>query len=170
MIRYCKKCLLPSSKPYIKFNKNGVCQACLFHEIKNDKKEKVINWKKRNKEFNNLIKKIKRVRAPNYDVCVPVSGGKDSITQVNYLLNRGLRILCVNIDYGIKTKIGRKNLECINGMGANLIVYRPNLKIHKKIIKISFKDYGDPDLMSHCLLHALPIRIAISYALPNLAV
>ena len=51
-------------------------------------------------------------------------------------------------------------------MGASLITFRPNLKIHKKILKISFVKYGDPDLMSHCMLHALPIRIAIDLRIP----
>ena len=50
-------------------------------------------------------------------------------------------------------------------MGANLFT-RPNLKVHKKILKISFEKYGDPDLMSHCMLHALPIRTAIKFNIP----
>tara|TARA_B100000900_G_scaffold413165_1_gene436581 strand:+ start:8597 stop:9718 length:1122 start_codon:yes stop_codon:yes gene_type:complete len=167
MIFYCKKCLLPSSKPYIKFDKNGVCSACNFHFKKNENsKIKNTNWKKRGSEFLQLIKEIKKKNAPLFDVCVPVSGGKDSIAQVSNLLNKDLRILCVNIDYGIKTEIGKENLRCIPLMGASLITYRPNLIIQKKIIKKSFEDFGDPDLMSHCLLHALPIRIAINMKIP----
>tara|TARA_B100000965_G_scaffold32366_1_gene23933 strand:- start:18541 stop:19659 length:1119 start_codon:yes stop_codon:yes gene_type:complete len=166
MLIYCKECLLPNTKPYIKFSL-GICSACTFHKKKNKfKKEKGINWNKRKKEFSKLIKNIKKRKSPIYDVCVPVSGGKDSITQVSYLLNKGLRILCVNIDYGIKTKIGEENLKCIPKMGASLITYRPNLKVQKKIIKKSFEDFGDPDLMSHCMLHALPIRIAINFNIP----
>ena len=167
MISFCKKCLLPSTKPYIKFDSFGVCSACNFHHTKkNNKNKKSINWEKRKQEFSALIKIAKNKNAPLFDVCVPVSGGKDSITQVSYVLNKGLRILCVNIDYGIKTKIGRENLDCIPKMGASLITYRPNLVLQKKIIKKSFEDFGDPDLMSHCLLHALPIRIAINLKIP----
>ena len=167
MVSYCKKCLLPSSKPYIKFDNHGVCLACNFHLKKSkNNKYKSINWEKRKKEFSKLIKEIKKKRSPLFDVCVPVSGGKDSITQVSYLLNKNLRILCVNIDYGIKTKIGIQNLNCIPAMGASLITYRPNLVMQKKIIRKSFENFGDPDLMSHCLLHALPIRIAINMNIP----
>ena len=166
MISFCKECLLPNTKPYIKFSL-GICSACFFHRKKNNfRKNKAINWKKRKKEFLELIKDIKKKNSPLFDVCVPVSGGKDSITQVSYLLNKGLRILCVNIDSGIKTKIGEENLKCIPKMGASLVTYRPNLKIQKTIIKKSFEDFGDPDLMSHCLLHALPIRIAINLNIP----
>ena len=39
-----------------------------------------------------------------------VSGGKDSITQVSYLL-KNLRILAINIDYGVKTEIGHQNFS-----------------------------------------------------------
>lgn len=165
-LKYCKICVLPSTKPHIKFDSDGVCTACLFHLKKNSNIKNKIDWNKRKLEFDKLIKKIKSIKAPLYDVCVPVSGGKDSITQVSHLLNRNLRILCVNIDYGIKTKIGESNLRIIPKMGANLITYRPNLKLQKKVIKLSFEKYGDPDLMSHCLLHAMPIRIAIQLNIP----
>ena len=168
MYNYCSVCLLPKTKPYIKFDKHGKCSACIFHEkknIKNNSKNK-IDWKKRKKEFDILIKKIKKIKAPFYDVCVPVSGGKDSITQISHLLNKKLRILAVNIDYGIKTTIGHQNLSRVTKMGANLITYRPDLRLHKKILRISFLKFGDPDLMSHCMLHALPIRIAIELKVP----
>ena len=58
-----------------------------------------------------------------FDAAVPVSGGKDSITQVHYLLKKGLRVLAINIDYGFKTPIGRYNLDLIPKMGASLITF-----------------------------------------------
>ena len=87
-MHYCSNCLLPKTKPYIKFNNFGKCSACVFHEKKNSNKNNKINWKKRKYEFEILINKIKKIKAPYYDVCVPVSGGKDSITQVSYLLKK----------------------------------------------------------------------------------
>ena len=166
MIKYCRNCLLPNTKPYINFNSDNICSACSFHFAKKFNKKKNINWKKRKKEFLQLIKKIKSQNAPFYDVCVPVSGGKDSIAQVHYLLKKGLRILAVNVDYGIKTEIGKYNLDRIPLMGASLITYKASSILQKKIIKISFEKYGDPDLMSHCLLHAYPVRVAIQYKIP----
>tara|TARA_E500000178_G_scaffold348751_1_gene404433 strand:+ start:737 stop:1843 length:1107 start_codon:yes stop_codon:yes gene_type:complete len=164
-IKYCRLCVIPSSKPNIGFSKDGFCDACLFHKRKNNFK-KGINWKKRKKEFDVLINNIKKKKSQLYDAAVPVSGGKDSITQVHYLLKKKLRVLAINIDYGFKTPIGHHNLSLIPKMGASLITFRPNLKIHKKVLKISFVKYGDPDLMSHCMLHALPIKIAIDLGIP----
>ena len=163
-MKYCKNCLLPSTKPYISFDENGVCSACRTHESKKDSVN--IDWMQREQEFEQIVDSAKKVKAPFYDALVPVSGGKDSITQVHHLLSRDFRILAVNVDYGIKTEIGNHNLSCIPKMGANLITYRPDLKLHKELIRIGFENYGDPDLLSHTLLHAYPLHVAIQFNIP----
>ena len=164
-IIYCKNCLMPDTKPYINFNSEGICNACVSSIEKKNLKSG-INWSQRKKEFDELIEWTKKQKAPLYDAMVPVSGGKDSITQVHRLLNRGLRILAVNVDYGIKTEIGKYNLERIPLMGANLIIFRPELKLHKQLIRIGLEEYGDPDLLSHTLLHAYPLHVAKQFNIP----
>jgi len=164
-VKYCSRCLLPDTKPYIIFDAKGVCSACRAHEKKNSAAEG-IDWGSRRRDFERLVVASRKTRAPLYDVLVPVSGGKDSISQVHRLLGRGLRILAVNVDYGIKTEIGHHNLACISQMGANLIVYTPDAKTHRKLIRLGFEKYGDPDLLSHCLLHAYPLRVALSMKIP----
>jgi N-acetyl sugar amidotransferase len=164
-ITYCKKCLIPDTKPYIRFNAEGVCDACEAHGKKNSALDG-IDWGLRLKHFEELIEKVRQKRAPYFDVMVPVSGGKDSITQVHLLLKYGLRILAVNVDYGIKTCIGKKNLECIPEMGAHLVIFRPELSLHKRLIRIGLEDFGDPDLLSHTLLHGYPLHIALNFNIP----
>ena len=56
MVKFCKRCVMPSSRPRIVFNDNGVCNAC----INGDEKNK-INWSKRKEEFSSLISKIKNL-------------------------------------------------------------------------------------------------------------
>lgn len=153
---------MPKSKPHIKFF-NGVCSACEFHKIKNSNNQK---WKKKKIIFDKLIKKIKKKKIVNYHALVPVSGGKDSISQVARLLEYDIKILAVNVDYGIKTDIGNYNLSLIPKMGVDLIIFRPEQKDHVKMIKYGFLNYGDPDLASHCLLHAYPIRVAYNFNIP----
>jgi N-acetyl sugar amidotransferase len=163
-IKYCTNCLMPSTKPYISFS-NGICNAC----ASSDKKKNIksgIDWDLRKKEFEEIISWTKLQNAPYYDAMVPVSGGKDSITQVHRLLDKGLRILAVNVDYGIKTEIGRYNLDRIPLMGANLVIFRPELSLHKRLIRIGLEEYGDPDLLSHTLLHAYPLHIAKQFKIP----
>lgn len=162
MIKYCKKCLLPSTKPYVDFHE-GICSACVYHAQKNKSSNL---WKKKKEEFFKIIKKIKKNKINNYHALVPVSGGKDSISQVARLLNEGLKILAVNVDYGIKTEIGHYNLSLIPKMGVDLLTFRPEQNDHIKMIKYGFLKYGDPDLASHCLLHAYPIRVAYNLGIP----
>jgi len=40
------------------------------------------------------------------------------------------------------------------------------MKIHKKLIKIGLEEYGDPDLLSHTMLHAYPLHIALRFKVP----
>lgn len=164
-MKYCTKCLLPDTKPYITFDAAGVCGACRAHERKNDA-DQGIDWAARAAEFDRIVETAKAAKAPLYDALVPVSGGKDSITQVHRLLGRGLRILAVNVDYGIKTEVGYRNLACIPRMGANLLVHTPAQPLHRELVRLGFEEYGDPDLLSHCMLHAYPIRMAVRLEIP----
>ena len=41
-IYYCKKCLIPNSKPKLKKFVNGICDACYFHDIKKKVKMELI--------------------------------------------------------------------------------------------------------------------------------
>src|SRR5260221_5566007 len=107
-MRYCRNCLMPDTKPYIAFDSEGVCNACRAHEAKN-RQEDGIDWHTREADFDRLVKEARERKAPFYDALVPVSGGKDSLTQVHRLLKYNLRILAVNVDYGIKTDVGHSN-------------------------------------------------------------
>ena len=76
MVKFCKKCIMPNSRPRIVFDKDGICNACSHSEKKNK-----INWQERKDEFLRLVEKIKNDSKKNkskYDCVVPWSGGKDS--------------------------------------------------------------------------------------------
>jgi len=164
-MKYCKKCLIPSTKPHITFNRSGICAACETSATKQAGGHG-IDWDIRTKKFHTLVLEAKAKHAPLFDAMVPVSGGKDSITQVHRLKGFDLRILAINVDYGIKTEIGKKNLQCIPRMGAHLMTLQPEEKLHKKLIRMGLEDFGDPDLLSHTLLHAWPLHIAIGLKIP----
>jgi N-acetyl sugar amidotransferase len=164
-VTYCRHCLLPDTKPYIEFDADGVCNACRASERKREALGG-IDWTARAAEFEALIADVRSRRAPHFDVVVPVSGGKDSISQVAAVLGRDLRILAVNVDYGIKTAIGHHNLSLIPAMGATLITFRPQDPLHKRLIRLGLEDFGDPDLLSHTLLHALPLHVAAQFDVP----
>tara|TARA_Y100001978_G_C23297643_1_gene247796 strand:- start:283 stop:495 length:213 start_codon:yes stop_codon:yes gene_type:complete len=69
-MKYCTKCLYPSTKPDLWF-KDDICRACHAYENR-----KNYDWTNGAKVFADLLKRSKT--NPKYDCIVPVSGGKDS--------------------------------------------------------------------------------------------
>ena len=69
----CKKCYTPNSRPRIKFDKEGICNACRFYEERNSK----VNFDQRKEELMDLCNKF-RSKDGSHDCIVPWSGGKDS--------------------------------------------------------------------------------------------
>lgn len=53
-MRYCVKCVMPSTRPGIKFDNEGVCSACRAYENR-----KKIDWDKRYKELEKLCDKYR---------------------------------------------------------------------------------------------------------------
>ena len=45
-MRFCKKCLYPDIKPQVNFDKNGICDACVWVE----KKEKIEKRRERKRK------------------------------------------------------------------------------------------------------------------------
>ena len=72
-LKFCKKCFTPNSRPRIKFDLDGVCNACTFYK----KREGSIDFENRKKELIELCDKY-RSKSGQYDCIVPWSGGKDS--------------------------------------------------------------------------------------------
>ena len=54
-MKYCNSCVLPESRPNLYILANGICTACKSHRHK-----KKINWKKKENNFRELVKKIKK--------------------------------------------------------------------------------------------------------------
>ena len=79
MIYWCKNCLNTSTRPRIRFDKRGYCNACQWSEEK-----KKIDWTKRQ---DILRKYFKKNKTSSYDCIVPVSGGKDG-SYVSYIMKK----------------------------------------------------------------------------------
>lgn len=165
-MKYCKKCWMPDTKPGLKFGDEGICFACLAHEVK-----RKIDWLGMERQFRDLCRDV--ISLPNdspipYEIVVPVSGGKDSFAQVDIVRRYGLRVLAVSVDYGIKTDVGRRNLETL-ARYADLVTYCPEMATHKALILKGFEQYGDPDYYSHPLIYAYPMRLAAQMGIPFVA-
>jgi len=96
MIKYCKSCLMPSTRPRIKFNDEGVCNACEWKEIK-----KSIDWKQRQDWL--------KLQIPGKKVFVPYSGGKDSIYVAYKMKEMGADPTLVTVLPHMETEMGEWN-------------------------------------------------------------
>ena len=75
MLNYCKKCVMPDTKPDLYFDEEGVCSACKFYDDRQS-----IDWSQRKLELEKILKNYRDVEGKNWDCIVPVSGGKDKLS------------------------------------------------------------------------------------------
>lgn len=139
-ITFCTRCVVSNQRPRIKFDKEGVCGACRFTEIKNN----VINWAEREQQLRELCDQF-RSRDGKFDVVVPGSGGKDSARVAWELKNKyGMHPLTITWAPFEYTPIGYKNFRNFCNIGGfnNLMAWQ-NGKFHSKVSRISFEALGD---------------------------
>jgi N-acetyl sugar amidotransferase len=161
MIKYCTKCLLPSTKPDLKFDKNGVCSACNAYSARTE-----IDWNERRAEFDDIISKYKSKSSSKWDCIIPVSGGKDSTAQVLKILEVGLNPLCVTSTTCDLSPIGRRNIENIKNLGVDYIEFTPNQLVRKKLNRIGLEVVGDIAWPEHVGIFTIPVRAAVDFKVP----
>ena len=161
MITYCTVCFLPSTKPDLYFDKRGVCAACTAYQ-----ERKVIDWKIREVEFNEIIARIRSKSKSKWDCIVPVSGGKDSTAQVLKVLELGLKPLCVTSTTCDLSEIGRKNIDNIKHLGVDYMEFSPNPQIRAKLNKIGLDQVGDISWPEHVGIFTIPVRAAVQFGVP----
>lgn len=162
MIRYCRTCVLPDSRPGITLDESGVCTACRGHEDK----ERNIDWDVRGAALLDLVKEVKAVGG-DYDCVVPVSGGKDSWYQVHTCLELGLKVLAVTWRTPARTQIGQRNLDnLIAGLGVDHIDYTIDPEVERRFMKAAFETKAATAIPMHMALFAIPIRLATRLGVP----
>ena len=55
-VLFCKNCTISNQRPRITFDKNGICSACNFSELKKNN----FDWKKRENELQKLCNKFRK--------------------------------------------------------------------------------------------------------------
>lgn len=159
MLQYCKTCVLPDSRPNLKFDKDGLCNCATKAQ------KMAIDWKQREQYFAELVKEVKSKNAV-YDCIIPVSGGKDSTWQVIKALEYGLRPLCVTWKTPARNALGEANLQNLISLGVNHIDFSINPKVEKRFTLKAFKKLGSPVIPMHMALHAIPLQLAVGYKIP----
>ena len=161
LIRYCTKCLTPSTRPRVQFDESGVCNACL-----NSLKKRSIDWNSQRDEFLSYVERFRPEEGP-YDCIVPWSGGKDSST-IAYRLKFefGLNPLLVTASPLILNKIGAHNREEMLRLGFDHVFVRPNQRVARHLARRFFVERGNPKVHWEASKEAVPIRVALNYRVP----
>ena len=162
-MKYCKKCIYPTTRPEQVFT-DGVCDACRSA----DEKHKEIDWSKREQEFEAILSKY-RGDGSNYDCIIPVSGGKDSCYQAITMRDKyRMTPLCVTHTPCELTEVGLKNLNFLRDQGFDLIQISSNRRAYKELVRIGFFKLGDCCWPEHIGIFTAPVRIAVNYKIPLL--
>lgn len=161
MITYCKKCIMPDTKPDLVLDEDGVCNACKSFENR-----KEVDWDKRSSELLTLLDRYRAKNDTNWDCIVPVSGGKDSTFQVIRILQLGLNPLCVTATTCDLSEIGRRNIQNIKNLGVDYIEFSPNSQVRRILNRIGLTQVGDISWPEHVGIFTIPVRAAVQYNVP----
>ena len=159
-MKYCKKCIIPDTRPNSSFGSNGVCDACKSHSTRRD-----VDWEWREDAFRHVVENAKQ-SSKGYDCVIPVSGGKDSHWQVIKCLDYGLNPLAVTWKSPGRTEIGRKNLENLVSLGVDHIDYQVNPNVERKFVYKALTRFGTTAIPMHMALFNIPLKIAIKFDIP----
>ena len=160
-IKYCKRCLMPNSRPRIHFDAEGICNACHTSDQKDE-----IDWDARRAEFHEYLEKF-RPSEGHYDCVVPWSGGKDS-TSIAYRLKHefGLRPLLATFSPLLPNEVGIHNREALLQDGFDQISCRPDQRISRHLARRFFIERGNPKVHWDAGVAAFPIQVAVRYNIP----
>jgi N-acetyl sugar amidotransferase len=158
---YCRRCVMPDTKPDLLVDKEGVCNACRSYERRAE-----IDWEVRKRDLAQILDRYKSKNNSRWDCIVPVSGGKDSTIQVVRMLQMGSNPLCVTATTCDLSEIGRRNIENIKNLGVDYIEFSPNKKIRRKLNRIGLTQVGDISWPEHVGIFTIPVRAAVEFEVP----
>lgn len=162
-LKYCRRCCMPETNAFQKFDDFGICNACRSSEQKMR-----IDWSQREKKLAQILANAKKKSKNNYDCIVPISGGKDSCFQLHVLVKiYKLTPLAVTFSHNWWTKTGKYNLEnIIEKLNVDHMMYTPNRGLVNKLAKKSLKMIGDSCWHCHAGVWSYPYHVAVKFNIP----
>ncbi|MGH8048879.1 MAG: N-acetyl sugar amidotransferase [Chthoniobacterales bacterium] len=153
-IAFCKKCVISNQRPNsaveyshtraskkttIRFDEDGVCDACRASEQKAR-----IDWNARKAELTALCDRHRR-NDGHYDCLVPGSGGKDSFYAAHMLkYEYGMHPLTVTWSPHIYTDWGWKNHRAWIDAGFDNYLCTPNSRVHRLLTRLAVQNLFHP--------------------------
>lgn len=161
MISYCKACVLPSTKPDLAFDEEGICQACI-----NYRSRAGVDWETRREELIAILSEERLKKKSAWDCIVPVSGGKDSTFQILTLLHLGFKPLAVTARTCDLSEIGQRNLDNLRHLGVDHVDFSPNPSVRSLLNKIGLVEVGDISWPEHVAIFTMPVIASVAFQVP----
>lgn len=161
MIEYCHRCVMPSTKPNLSLDEEGICSACRSFEERS-----TIDWQARQQELERVLSIYRNRAGTHWDCIIPVSGGKDSTFQVIKMLEMGMNPLCVLATTCDPSELGRNNIENVKQLGVDFVEFSPNPLVRRKLNRIGLTRVGDISWPEHVGIFTIPVRAAVQYRVP----
>ena len=161
-VRYCTRCVYPSvAATPLTFDERGVCSGCRTGENKTS-----IDWQERFGWLRDIADEYRS--KSNYDILIPVSGGKDSYYQTHVAVHElGLKPLLVTYHGNNYLPEGEWNLQRMREVfDCDHIIVKPSVPTLVKMNRIGFKLQGDMNWHGHCGIFTTPIQVAVRYKVP----
>ena len=163
-LRYCTRCLEPSSRPGAAFDEKGVCLPCRYAESLDS-----IDWEARRTDLQEIADWGLAHQSGGYDCLIGVSGGKDSTRQAFYVRDElGLKPLLVCCSYPPEQAAdrGAKNLSNLVEHGFHLHYVSPSPETWKKMMRLSFREFAQWTRPTELALFSSVVRSATSFKIP----
>ncbi len=123
----CSRCVLPETFPGIYFGNDGICNVCKNYKIRSTL------------PVDQILQKINPLsnRTKDFDVLVPLSGGRDSCYSLHFLVKElGLRPLAFTYDWGMVTDLARRNQARLCGaLGVEHILISADINFKRRNIR-----------------------------------
>jgi hypothetical protein len=156
-VYYCSECVYCSvAATPVAFDEHGVCSGC---RIAREKRR--IDWNRRLSMLRALTDEYRS--STNYDILIPVSGGKDSYFQVHIASEvLGLRPLLVTYHGNNYLREGEYNLQRMRDVfRCDHLIIRPGSDVLVKMNRLGFRLQGDMNWHNHCGIFTAPIQVAV---------
>jgi N-acetyl sugar amidotransferase len=161
-VKYCTRCVYPSvAATPLTFDEHGVCSGCQTAANKTP-----IDWVERGSWLKNLVSEYRSTS--NYDILIPVSGGKDSYYQTHVAVKElGLKALLVTYHGNNYLPEGEYNLFRMRELfDVDHIIVRPAIDTLVKMNRLGLRLQGDMNWHAHCGIFTTPIQLAVRYKVP----
>lgn len=165
-MRWCKRCVYPQAAVNLSLDDDGVCSSCRTFEAFDKLTPEF--WGQRRKRFERILEETLKDRKGNYDVLIPVSGGKDSYYQTHVICKEyGLKPLLVTYHGNNYLPVADYNRDRMRHVfDADHMVVGPSVDVLRKLNRLCFRKMGDMNWHAHCGIFTVPIQMAVKFDIP----